>query len=171
MSNDRAQGWPLPKLARSFRSLRMLKVMDPRGVEPLCRSSRQVASTRVAAVDRHAIEGRQQPRWNQDRLSVTRTSLSVVSSLPDVYGTSPYRALGGFRATKIRLRERTACWQLLLCMLLSWPACSTARDERTGMSGRSQFGPRCQRRSIIRAARAKSLTPSNPGLAQAQMRP
>lgn len=126
--------------------------MDPGRFELPCRNSRQVASTRVSAVDRHSAYGRQQPRRNQDGLNVTRSGLSADSCLPDDCGTSPYRASGGFRAASIRPRERTACWQLLLCMLFAWPACSTARHDRTGLSGRSQFGPDCQRATSIAAS-------------------
>lgn len=79
---------------------RALKV-DPGRFELPCRNGHQVASTRVSVVDRHPTYGRRKPRWDQDRLSVTRAGLSAASCLPDDFGTSPYRASEGFRAAKL----------------------------------------------------------------------
>lgn len=46
---------------------------------------------------------------------------------------------------KIRQRERSCYWQLFLCMVFTWPPCSTARDDQRHMFGRIHIGPGCQR--------------------------
>jgi len=44
-------------------------------------------------------------------------------------------------AQLIKLRERTACWQLNLCILFTWQACSTTRHDRPSLSGRYHSAP------------------------------
>ena len=46
----------------------------------------------------------------------------------------------------IRLRGTTACLQVLFCILLTCPACSTARSGRTVMSGRFQSAPQMRKK-------------------------
>jgi len=48
-----------------------------------------------------------------------------------VYSASP----------RIRRRERTACWQLLFCILFTWPGCSTTRNDGPVASGRIWSAP------------------------------
>src|SRR5690606_4205879 len=45
----------------------------------------------------------------------------------------------------IRPRERNCCWQLMVCMLFTRPACSSTRHVKPSLHGRNQIGPSCQR--------------------------
>ena len=70
-----------------------------------------------------------------------------------VYSASP----------RIRRRERTACWQLLFCILFTWPGCSTTRNDGPVASGRIWSAPVVKdKREYTRASCV--IKPSSPTL-------
>ena len=52
----------------------------------------------------------------------------------------PYQASGDQRS-RLRPRERTACWQLWVCILFTWPGCSTTRHDNNDPSDRCRSAP------------------------------
>ena len=60
---------------------------------------------------------------------------------PKSLDTPPYRASGEVSRGLIRPRVRTACWQLKVCILFTWPGCSTTCNDRPSLPGRNQSAP------------------------------
>lgn len=73
---------------------------------------------------------------------------------------SSIRALSGVKhesRNQIRLREHTAVWQLIWCILFTWQACSTTRHDKPSLPGRYQSAPIVKEQLIIDTMPLKSL--------------
>jgi hypothetical protein len=116
--------------------------MEPGGFEPPCRNRRARASTRVV-VESISIRG----LADDGRRGSRHTKVSLRGGMPARWSQPESRQCttpSGVRrctARSIRPRERTACWQTLLCILFTWQGCSTTRHPGPYLPGRCRSAP------------------------------
>ena len=123
--------------------------MEPGGFEPPCRNGAEAASTCVVTTLISVLgEAGDSPTQDQG-IQVSRSAevcQPIGTSLMSFHWP-PYQASGDQRSRKFKPRERTACWQLKVCILFTWPGCSTTRNDNTDPSDRCQSAPDVKERS------------------------
>jgi len=124
------------------------RVMEPRGVEPLCRNALTRASTRVvnSLISDHL---RLLTAWDDPMHTKCRGKPHARVSPPvRCFLDDTPSGVKRHPCSLIRLRVRTAYWQTSFCILFTWPACSTARHQCLESPGRYRYGP-VQNKSIL----------------------
>ena len=117
------------------------RVMEPRGVEPLCRNALTRASTRVvnSLISDHL---RLLTAWDDPMHTKCRGKPHARVSPPvRCFLDDTPSGVKRHPCSLIRLRVRTAYWQTSFCILFTWPACSTARHQCLESPGRYRYGP------------------------------
>lgn len=117
------------------------RVMEPRGVEPLCRNALTRASTRVvnSLISDHL---RLLTAWDDPMHTKCRGKPHARVSPPvRCFLDDTPSGVKRHPCSLIRLRVRTAYWQTSFCILFTWPACSTARHQCLESLGRYRYGP------------------------------
>ena len=135
-----------PAFDRRLRQCRNLRISRKSGAGGIRTPVPKQSACRLYARSRRLILVSRRRRRRRSGIHGMRRSRPAPAcqpcgTSPMFFGTRPYGTSGGFRAAKIRPRERTACWQLLLCILFAWRGCSTARHDRPSLSGRYQSAP------------------------------
>ena len=117
--------------------------MEPGGFEPPCRNGAEAASTCVVttliSVRREAGDSPSQDQGIQVSRSA-EVCQPIGTSLMSFHWL-PYQTSSNQRSRKFKPRERTACWQLKVCILFTWPGCSTTRNDNTDPSDRCHSAP------------------------------
>ena len=93
------------------------------------------------------------------QFSRSSAACQPIGTSPICVGPSSHRTSNEVTA---RPNEAASAYCVLadvLCILFTWPGCSTTRDDRPWLAGRSQFGPNCQRTetSLVRFAECDDL--------------
>ena len=117
------------------------RVMEPRGVEPLCRNALTRASTRVvnSLISDHL---RLLTAWDDPMHTKCRGKPHARVSPPvRCFLDDTPSGVKRHPCNLIRLRVRTAYWQTSFCILFTWPVCSTARHQCLESPGRYRYGP------------------------------
>ena len=117
------------------------RVMEPRGVEPLCRNALTRASTRVvnSLISDHL---RLLTAWDDPMHTKCRGKPHARVSPPvRCFLDDTPSGVKRHPCSLIRLRVRTAYWQTSFCILFTWPVCSTARHQCLESPGRYRYGP------------------------------
>ena len=137
------------------------RVMEPRGVEPLCRNALTRASTRVvnSLISDHL---RLLTAWDDPMHTKCRGKPHARVSPPSRFFLDDTPSgVKRHPCSLIRLRVRTAYWQTSFCILFTWPACSTARHQCLESPGRYRYGPVQTNQTILQVSECSHLCGAN----------
>jgi len=137
------------------------RVMEPRGVEPLCRNALTRASTRVvnSLISDHL---RLLTAWDDPMHTKCRGKPHARVSPPvRCFLDDTPSGVKRHPCNLIRLRVRTAYWQTSFCILFTWPVCSTARHQCLESPGRYRYGPVQTNQTILQVCECSHLRGAN----------